>query len=83
MCRWNSWNPHRMRFLRADEARVGVSVPYSGHDDASDVLDPDLVRAGCISNTAILESSGRTVTSQGFVLHGEGRRLARDAVKVS
>ncbi len=37
-----------MRFLRADEARVGVSVPYSGHDDASDVLDPDLARAGCV-----------------------------------
>jgi hypothetical protein len=37
-----------MRFLRVDEARVGVSVLYSGDDDASDVLDPDLVRAGCV-----------------------------------
>lgn len=72
MCRWNSWNPHRMRFLRADEARVGVSVPYSGHDDASDVVDPDLVRAGCISNTAILESSGGRSLPRALCFTGKG-----------
>lgn len=37
-----------MRFLLAEEARVGVSVLYAGEDESSDVLDPDLVRAGCV-----------------------------------
>lgn len=42
------WNTPAMRFLRADEARVGVSVLYAGEDDATGVLDRDLVEAGCV-----------------------------------